>query len=191
MKKVVYFVSGSIIVLALAFYVCKSPLFFAKTPLANEQIEPQFCNASLDYHHSLSPSDLAGIYMCFLEKQDDSIFVSASLLANAGAHCGGNADFRSIPLDTSAVHTIERYWRSKNFASKFFHENDSVTVNRSRPANAFRGLLYLSPVKMIHGELFVGMQYWCGPLCGSGNLYKLEKVGGRWVNHPVGLGWIS
>ncbi len=191
MKKAIFLVSGSIVILALVLYFGQSHLFLQRTPLVDDQIETSFCRASLDYHRSLSPSDLAGIYMCLLGTQHDSIFVSASLFANAGVHCGDNSQTLSIPIDTSVIHTLEHYWRSKNFTSRFVFEHDSVTVNRMRPANGFLGILYASPVKNIDGELFVGMQYWCGPLCGYGRLYKLKKLADKWSTYPVGLGWIS
>jgi len=169
-------------------YFLESPDYFNKEIIFAKGFDTKYLHASLDYHQSLSSQDLRDIYMAVLGAKD-SCYVRDKFRNYAGFSASRVKRAKLYSVNSYLITELSHYWQNNNLKTQFISEKDTV-IQQGEVLNHFH-VIYLSPVKLIDGKVYVGYNSYCGPLCGSGLIFEIQKSNSKWIANVFACPWIS
>jgi hypothetical protein len=178
-----------LITLGIVDYFLESPDYFNKEIIFKKDFETKFLHASLDFHRSLSCQDLRDIYIAILGTRD-SCYIIDKLYNTTGFYASYDSSSESFIVDSCLMNAVSLVWQNNNLKTRFISEKDSV-VEKSRTLNHFKGVVSLSPVKLINDKAYVGYNWYCGPWCGCGFIFEIYKSNDKWIAKPFKHTWIA
>lgn len=178
--------------ISVYFLLYAVPLILEHPKLMNQEvlyIKPigaKYFYASIEYHNSIPNQMKYEIYKSIIDLYSPCILNDS--LVN-GIDCKYNSS--KIYLGDTILNKLCDDWSIVQNSNIIFSKSPDVQNPDSVIPSGYKGILTLTPIKLVGNKIIVGYNLYCGILCGRCNYYECIKENDKWKLVVIGPIWVS